>query len=226
MSTLARLVDYSNPESLGSRLRKKRRTRIVDLIDRIHARQGRVRIVDLGGREVYWRIFGDDYLAARRVEVTLVNPEPQALPASPGFRVVAGDATRLGEFGDHAFDLVHSNSTIEHVGRWEKMEDFAREVRRLARAYYVQTPYFWFPVEPHAICPGFHFLPDALRARLMMRVSLGNYARASDMGTAMRQVQDAVLLDRAQMRHLFPDADHSFEWFGPLPKSLIAVRGA
>lgn len=226
MSTLVRLVDYDNPRSLGSRMRQKRRTRIVDLIDGIHARQGRVRILDLGGREVYWRIFGDDYLRARGVEVTMVNPEPQPVPASPGFSVMPGDATSLPELSDHSFDLVHSNSTIEHVGRWDKVEGFAREVRRLARAYYVQTPYFWFPVEPHAICPAFHWLPDGLRARLMMQFSLGNYPRAADMGVAMRQVQDAVLLDRAQMRHLFPDADVSFEWLGPLPKSMMAVRGA
>jgi hypothetical protein len=94
----------------------------------------------------------------------------------------------------------------------------------VAPYYYVQTPYFWFPVEPHAIAPFYHWLPNGWRAKLNMAMALGNYPRAKDIGEAMRAVQDAIMLDRAQMAYLFPDATIRFEWFGPLPKSIMAIR--
>ncbi|MEG6508897.1 class I SAM-dependent methyltransferase [Methyloligella sp. 2.7D] len=224
MSQLTDLVNYDNPNSLGSRFRSARKQVIADLIEAVFAKQGQVRIADLGGREVYWKIFGADYLQQHRVSIALINPEPQQASASPLFKVVQGDACALEEFESGSFDLVHSNSTIEHVGLWPKMEAFAETARRLAPAYYIQTPYYWFPVEPHAIAPLYHWLPDSWRAKLMLKMRLGNYPRAADMGEAMRAVQDAIMLDRAQMKALFPDAEIRFEWLGPLPKSLMAIR--
>jgi hypothetical protein len=224
LTVLTRLVDYENPRSLGYRFRAARRRAISDLIDRIAAERGSVRIADLGGRQGYWHIFPDDYLASRRVSVTLINPEAQPSPSSARFALHRGDACSLAEFDDNSFDLVHSNSTIEHVGRWDAVEKFAATVRRLAPRYYVQTPYFWFPIEPHAIAPFYHWLPQGWRAKLNLAMPLGNYPKARDLGEAMRAVQDAVMLDRAQMRYLFPDAAIQFEWFGPLPKSIMAIR--
>jgi hypothetical protein len=122
------------------------------------------------------------------------------------------------------FDLVHSNSTIEHVGPWLQMLKAAAEITRLANAYYVQTPNFWFPVEPHFRAPLLHFLPE-LRARLVMRVRLGfAETRSETMSDAMLQVQDARLLDRRQLAALFPDAEILDERFFGLTKSLIAIR--
>jgi hypothetical protein len=129
-------------------------------------------------------------------------------------------------FGDNAFDMVHSNSVLEHVGDWPRMMLFAQEVRRLAPCYFVQTPNFWFPVEPHFMCPFFHWMPEMTRARLLTRVSLGNHPRASDIGAALRSVQSARLLNRAAFGFLFPDARIITERFCLLPKSLIACRDA
>lgn len=224
LTILTRLVDYENPRSLGFRFRAARRRAVSDLIDRIASEKASVRVVDLGGRESYWRIFPDDYLASRRVTVTIVNPEPQAPPSSRGFALHQGDACALAEFDTNSFDLVHSNSTIEHVGLWDRVERFAATARRLAPRYYVQTPYFWFPVEPHAIAPFYHWLPTGWRAKLNLAMPLGNYPKAGNMGEAMRAVQDAMMLDRSQMKYLFPDATIRFEWFGPFPKSVMAIR--
>ncbi|HEX3666258.1 MAG TPA: methyltransferase domain-containing protein [Rhizomicrobium sp.] len=226
MPGLLGLVDYTNPNSLGSRLRRRRRHHLQGLIDRIHARCGQVRILDLGGRRVYWEMFEDNYLASRGVHVTLVNSAEEVARMRQDGRYVAlaGDACDLQQFADNSFDLTHSNSIIEHVGGWERMEAFARESRRLAPFCYLQTPYFWFPVEPHFLAPFYHWLPESWRAKLLLRMGLGHYRRAANMGEAMRTIRSAILIDRAQLASFMPETQISFEWLGPFPKSLIAIR--
>lgn len=221
--TISTLADYSNPASLGSKFRARRKQKIVSLISSIHAQKGHVRIIDLGGRPVYWNMFGEDFLKSKNAHVTLVNLEDHSRDTDGIFTAVQGDACNLA-FEDNTFDLVHSNSTIEHVGLWSNMEAFAREVRRLAPSYYVQTPYYWCPIDPHAIFPFHHWLPMNVRTKLMMRVRLGKYPKATDIAHATRVVHSTMMLDRSQMRYLFPDAKHTFEWFGPIPKSMIVVR--
>jgi Methyltransferase domain len=142
MPSLSSLVDYSNPHSVGSRVRRRRRYHLEGLIECIYKRRGSVRILDLGGRRHYWKLFDDSYLSDRRVHVTLLNHACEPINANrdePAFSAVSGDGCNLSQYQDNTFDLTHSNSTIEHVGTWERMEAFARETRRLAPAYYLQT---------------------------------------------------------------------------------------
>lgn len=225
MNLIHALQDNTDPNSLVSRFRRARAKRIVDLIARIHAARGAVRIIDLGGEANYWSLFDRDFLDASKVRITLVNPGGVDEPADPAlFEVVDGDACALPQYPDHAFDLVHSNSVIEHVGDWARMEAFAGECRRLAPAYYVQTPYFWFPVEPHFSAPFFHWRSEQSRARSLLKRGHGFSPKAPDMGQAMRDVQHARLLDKGQFRFLYPDAVHHDEVVAGLTKSLIAVR--
>ena len=121
-------------------------------------------ILDLGGRALYWNsLFERDFLERSGVKVTLVNLEPIEDGGDRMFEVVQGDATALG-YADNAFDIVHSKSVVEHVGDWPRMEAFARETRRLAPSYYVQTPNFGFPIEPHFSSPFFHWTSEQARA--------------------------------------------------------------
>lgn len=63
------------------------------------------------------------------------------------------------------FDLVYSNSVIEHVGGHARSCDFAGMVKTLARRHWgVQTPYRYFSIEPHWLFPGLQFLPQSARA--------------------------------------------------------------
>jgi hypothetical protein len=224
MNLIRALHDDSNPKSLSARFRRARAQRIEELIETIFSARGEVRIIDLGGDPAYWRrIFDREFLEARRVSVTLINPMPYASD-DPMLTCVAGDACALEEHPDLSFDMVHSNSVVEHVGDWPRMEAFAAEVRRLAPAYYVQTPYYWFPYEPHYSSLFFHWSPEPMRARALLRRRHGFSEKCSDMGEAMREVQEARLLDKQQFRFLFPDAEHYDEKAAGLTKSLIAVR--
>jgi hypothetical protein len=204
------------------------------MIDAIYFQKKEVRILDLGGERAYWLAFDKSYLASRNVNITLVNLEVNAVNLGvsiddtirdPRFSVVIGDACNLSQFAEASFDLVHSNSVIEHVGSWNSVEAFATETRRLAPAYYLQTPYFWFPIEPHFIAPFLHWLPESLRLKIILTLNVtGSYLPFSSIGDAMRAVRDAALLDRTQLRYLFPDGSIRFEWFFLLPKSLIVTR--
>lgn len=215
--------DYEDPNSLASRFRRARARHIAGLIREVFAERGACRIVDLGGRPDYWRVIDRALLEACRVTITTINLESQAPIDDPMFDQRPGDACAF-DAPDNAFDIAHSNSVIEHVGDWPRMEAFAAETRRLAPRYFVQTPYFWFPVEPHFSAPFFHWAPEGLRARWLMKRGHGFVGRAGDLAEAMRAVQHARLLDKAMMRQLFPDARLEEEKVAGLTKSLMAIR--
>ncbi len=214
---------YGNPQALSRRFRARRFDRIKSLIDDIIAREGACRIADIGGSAYYWDI-ARDFVETRAVEITLVNTDVRDEGVCGKFAHLRGDAADLGFLDDMSFDFIHSNSVIEHVGDWDRRVAMAGHVRRLAPVYYLQTPYFWFPYEPHFRSPFFHWLPEQVRYRLVMRFALGFSDRKDNVDAAMRRVQSARLLDAGQLRALFPDAELLRERVGGLTKSLVAIR--
>lgn len=213
---------YADSSSLPFRFRQKRFAHVRELIDGIIAAKGSCRILDVGGETVYWNI-AKDFIDSRNVHITLVNLEAPVV-THPKMASERGDATDLSQYADNSFDLVHSNSVIEHVGDWIAMRKMAANVRRLAPKYYVQTPYFWFPVEPHVRLPFFHWLPEQLRYRILMRFDVGFSKRRSTIDSAMEDIQRMVLLDGRQFAALFPDAEMRSERVLGVTKSLIAIR--
>jgi hypothetical protein len=205
--------------------RGRRFALIADEIRTIAAAKGRCRIVDIGGREEYWQPILP-VLAETGARVTVVNLEKTQPESGALFDFRYGNACSLPELADGSFDFVHSNSLIEHVGRWSDMKACADEIRRLAPSYYVQTPYLWFPIEPHYRLPFFAWLPEAWRVRLTMARRWGYIAKADTVDDAIREVQGINLLDGAQMRALFPEADVRFERVLGLPKSMMAIHRA
>jgi hypothetical protein len=219
---LEKLQDYDSPGSLANRLRKRRIIHLKRLIESILRNRGQCRILDLGGEENYWKVIGGEFLANRNVEVVLLNISDMR-PTFPGFSAVVGDACAVG-MPSSSFDIVHSNSVIEHVGDWQRMRAFAGEVRRLAPSYFVQTPNFWFPFEPHFQVPLFHWLPFPIRVALVRRFALGFYSRRQNVDDAVRAVEGTNLLTAELFRSLFPEAAIRFEKVLGLTKSLMAIR--
>ena len=82
----------------------------------------------------------------------------------PRIAYVQGDACAL-PFDDLAFDVVHSNAVIEHVGGRERQEAFVREALRVGRRVFLTTPNRWFPIEVHTRLPLVHWLPDRFANR-------------------------------------------------------------
>jgi hypothetical protein len=204
-----------------SRFRQARfKNFVLPIIESVIARQGSCRILDMGGDPDYWQFD----LPASGVEICILNIEAKDGSPDPRFRFVQGDARKVPEFADLSFDFVHSNSLIEHVGRWDDMKQTAAEIRRLAPAYYVQTPNFWFPLDPHSNAPMLHWLPQPLQRRLVTRKARGFYAKAASLDHAMQIVEGTSMLERAQVAELFPDAKILSETLFFMPKSLIAIK--
>jgi hypothetical protein len=215
--------------ALSANFRAARDLQLRGLISAERARTtGPFRILDLGGRADYWQRVGLDFLTANDVEILCINYTEAELHAGatdfPRLKTAVGDARALS-YADQSFHLTHSNSVIEHVGSFADKRAFAREVRRLAPAYYVQTPYFWFPIDPHwPKMPLFHWMPVSWRWRLLCRWKLGFVGPHRDMDHAIADLEATVLLDWAQMAGLFPDARLRAERLAGLPKSIIAER--
>ncbi len=127
-------------------------------------------------------------------------------PAYPGPFVRADAAAGL-PFAEGEFDLVYCSSVIEHVAP-ERRAAFAAEIRRVGRGWFVQSPARSFPIEPHALLPGAHWLPPRAR-RVYWRVG------------AAGSWEDIALLSRAEMEALFGPA--LAERMGPLVKSWVCV---
>ena len=155
-SIAKRLANYNDENSIGYKLRAKRAATLLQTIESTFQAQGEVRIIDIGGTQTYWKIFPAATLDRYNVSITLVNLPGAPRPQDQGrFTFAEASGCDLSLFQDNAFDNAHSNSVIEHVGDWEQMKRFASELRRVAPRHYVQTPNYWFPVEPHCMTPFF-----------------------------------------------------------------------
>jgi len=178
------------------------------------------RVLDVGGTLFNWS------LCPVQPRVTLLNLPRAAEPLPSGFDKVFGDGRRL-PFSDQSFDIVFSNSVIEHIPGEAARQEFAREIRRVGKAYWVQTPCRSFPVEPHLLTPLVHWLPARWQEAVVRRATVWEWLerpsedrRAYYLGHYLRDIR---LLGVREMAALFPEARILRERLLGWTKSLIAV---
>jgi Methyltransferase domain len=199
--------------------RRFRRRRMLRFVRECHITAD-TRILDIGGTPDNWE------LSPVQPRLVLLNM-PRARAALAGAaQWVAGDGRCL-PFRDAAFDVVFSNSVIEHVGDASSQQCFAREVARVGRAFWVQTPNRWFPVEQHLLTPFVHWLPKRWQRTIVSRFTVWGVLTHP---TADRRdfyvehfLVDIRLLGFRELQGLFPAARIIRERFLGLTKSLIAV---
>lgn len=177
------------------------------------------RILDVGGTPFNWTFI------ATPARVTLLNlerpPEAETLPEN--LTALVGSGTAL-DFEAGAFDVVFSNSVIEHVGDWAAQQRFASELRRVGRALWVQTPARSFFVEPHLMGAFVHWLPLGWQRRLVRSVTLWGWLARPSPEQIDSFLAGTRLLGAGEMAELFPDCEIRRERFLGLTKSYVAVR--
>jgi Methyltransferase domain. len=128
-----RIADNRRSDSLAAKLRKKRAAFFEHLIETL---EKPIRILDVGGTENYWQLTGLSDIDGVKIVLMNMNVLPAKLP---NFVSVVGDARKLC-YPDQSFDVVFSNSVIEHVGGFLDQAQMAEEIRRVGRGYFIQTP--------------------------------------------------------------------------------------
>jgi hypothetical protein len=214
-----RIVDHRDRGSLAARMRRKRLELFSCLL---HELPRPVEILDIGGTASFWEATG--FADMLGVHIVLLNLDEQEI-SREGFSSLVADATNLLPFEDGQFDVVFSNSVIEHISNYGQQKLMAQEIQRVGRRYFVQTPNRAFPIEPHFVFPGFHWLPVPVRAFLVRHLDLGWYERMLDPDQARELVESIRLLGRDELLTLFPGACLWEEKVFPWVKSLTAYSG-
>jgi hypothetical protein len=209
-----KIFDNTNVESTSYKLRK---LRFYKFVEKLHIDNG-CNILDVGGTPSTW--IGTGY----ENNVTLLNLNFNGRVAP--FKYVEGNACKMTMFKFHEFDVVFSNSVIEHVGIPDDQKHFADEVQRVGLKYWVQTPNKYFPFELHLLFPYYQFLPKFIQRQIAVKWKYSHIYR-NNKGDIARILDEALtlrLLTKSELRRLFPDASVIEEKFFCLPKSIMVYR--
>jgi SAM-dependent methyltransferase len=174
------------------------------------------RVLDVGGNLSTW------LSVPVPVDVTMVNISVENV-GSADCRCVIGDGRQL-PFATNAFDIVFSNSVIEHLGSWEGQQRFASEIKRVGRSYYVQTPNRRFFFEPHLLTPFIHFLPRKVQRRLLRNGSTWGLIVRPTQQQCDDLLKEIRFLSKAEMKELFADGVIVEEKVAGMTKSIMAVK--
>jgi len=208
-----RLVD--SPDSLADKFRAKRWNDLLNAFPDLE----QMSVVDLGGTI-------DSWLRApvRPKHVTVLSFEPEGADGLSWIDAHYADACDLpAGLRDLRADLVYSNAVLEHVGGAVPRQRFADTVHQLAERHWVQTPYRYFPVEPHWLFPGFQFLPVSTRVAISRRWKLV-HCPSGDYDEMLEAVLSVELVGLAEFKHLFPTSEIRHERVAGLVKSIVAVK--
>ncbi len=178
------------------------------------------RILDVGGNVYDW-----EGCVPIDSQITVLNLAPkdsyEAMPSR--FHYDQGDGCHL-PYPDQSFDIVYSNSVIEHLKTYDAQRRFASEMLRVGKQVYVQTPNRWFPVEPHFVTLFLHFLPKRFQWPLLRFCSVRGLLRRGDNVDIKPLFDELRLLSGREMKNLFPGCEIYRERLFGLNKAYIAIR--
>jgi len=201
---------YKLLKPFSGKQRKQRMALFLDFVTQCGVQNPKV--LDLGGQPEIWESVSSP------LQITILNlPGIVVIGKSSVHDItyVEGDACNVRQYADNSFDIVFSNSVIEHVGDESNQQKFANEVHRLAKSYWIQTPSKYFPIEAHCGMPFWWYWPKFIRILV-----LKNWRKKLPAWTEM--VEGTTVLAKSRMAHLFPLANIKTERFSGVPKSYIA----
>ena len=151
-----------------------------------------------------------------------------------GYKTAVLNESKQLPFEDNAFDIVFCNSVIEHVTIpknqvWKlkntkeferlsllRQQEFADEIQRIGKSYFVQTPNKYFLIESHSWLPGFlPILPRIIQLETIRFFNKFWFKKTSP---------DWNLLTYKKIQQLFPGATIYREKSFGFTKSLMAIK--
>lgn len=207
-----------NPNSLGAKLRNKRQQAFEDLFYAQFKKSDSIKILDVGGTDYFWT--NSSLPKNPNIEITLLNLKKEDVNI-PGIKSVVGDATNMPEFKDKSFDLVFSNSVIEHLYTWDNQVKMANEIMRVSKKFFIQTPNKYFPIEAHYAIPFAQFMPKSVMMPVLTKTRLSRLKKW-DEANAKQYLDEILLVDEAGMKKLFPGASIYKERMMGMVKSFSA----
>lgn len=178
------------------------------------------RILDVGGTPEFW------IQVPIKSTIIILNLHilPDAEKYSNRFELIVGDGCKLDFVSNQEFDIVFSNSVIEHVGSREKQMEFAREILRVGKGYWVQTPAWVFPIEPHLMGLFIHWFPRAWQKHLVRHFTLWGLVTKPSQARVEEVLDGIRLINYREFRDFFPDSTIIVERWMSLPKAYIAYK--
>lgn len=219
MSSIKELFASSDqPNSLGAKFRNARLKDFESLYYGIFSKKRNLRILDVGGTDYFWK--GSSIPDIDGTEITLLNLHLE-ISTHPQILAKIGDATSMKEFPDGYFDLVFSNSVIEHLYDFENQQKMAQEIQRVGKHYFIQTPNRYFPIEAHYAFPFAQYLPKPWMYFFLTKTKLSRLKKW-DPQDAKQYLEEIRLLTEKEMKLLFPGCQMYQEKALGLTKSFAA----
>ena len=204
-------------DSLGNWFRNKR---FKFFFDKINLLDKPISILDLGGKVKFWE--NRNLSGNPNFLITIINLESEK-SGYPNIETKVGNILELKSFKKKSFDIVFSNSVIEHLYNFENQKKIASEIIRIGKKHIIQTPNKYFFIEPHYMFPFFQYLPSKIQYKILTKTKLSRL-RKWDKKFARQYLKEIRLLTVNEMKEIFPRSKIYQEKFFGMSKSFTAYN--
>ncbi len=219
MLNVLKIFNYDFQTSIINKLRQERFKILKKGINQLKKTQNHLRILDIGGTQKFWENM--NYIKLDKINITLLNTKKEEV-LHPNFHSIVGDATDLSYFKKNEFDIVVAHSLIEHIPTAKKQSKLSKEIIRISKYYFVETPNKCFPIEPHFRLPFVQFAPANFKKFLLTKTKLvRNKKWAGDQEKNFLKIKP---ISKKEFKKMFPDGKIYYEKYLGLTCSFTAYN--
>ncbi len=219
MKILLKMASSNVSNNFSSRFRRKRFKLFLSYLK--EKKLTNPKILDVGGTEEYWNQM--NLICGTNYQPVINNLSVEELSGCK-FSAIVDDGKSLSSIKDKVFDIAYSNSVIEHLSTFEEQQKMADNIQRIGQYYFVQTPAFIFPFEPHFHFPFFHWLPQKIRIWLVMNLKLGWYNKCQNYSEAEQLINSIRIMRKRELELVFKNVKIITERFCFIPKSYMIIN--
>jgi hypothetical protein len=190
-----------------------------------------VRVIDLGGTVAMWERWGlsanDDLQIDLANNFSMDVNYRDALPRSRTISKLTIDVSELTEADYARYDVIFSNSMLEHLASFEQQKLIAQKIVQSRSSYFIQVPNRNSLIDPHfahPIAPFFAAWPRSLQVAALQLSGLNGGKRARSPAQAEDRLRYYHPLSVSEMRSMFGDAKILIERSFGIPMSIVALR--